>query len=175
MRTFQTAVFGLSRLAAGLACLVVVAMVCHILYEIVLRTFFASSTFILDEVIGYGVAASTFLALGYSFEHGSLIRVGLLVGRLTGNARRALEIFCSLATLAVIGQLTWYIGLITWRSWQRGRVSSSIAEIPLWIPESLILLGAVIFCLQLIAYMLRQFTDEPAPVPVETPDLQHDL
>ena len=45
MRTFQTVVFGLSRLSAGLACLLVVAMVLHILYEIVLRTFFSSSTF----------------------------------------------------------------------------------------------------------------------------------
>ena len=175
MRAFQTAVFGLSRLAAGLACLIVVAMVCHILYEIVLRTFFASSTFVLDEFIGYGVAAATFLAIGYSFEHGSLIRVGLLIGRLEGRARRSLEVFCALATLWMTSLLGWYVGLIVWRSWSRGRVSSSIAEVPLWIPELLIFVGIAVFWLQLIAYLVRQFTNEPPPVIVETIDVQRDL
>jgi TRAP-type C4-dicarboxylate transport system permease small subunit len=175
MRTFQTVVFGLSRLSAGLACLLVVAMVLHILYEIVLRTFFSSSTFVLDEFVGYAVAATTFLALGYSFEHGSLIRVGLLLERLDAGSRRVAEIVCGIATLIVMGGLTWYFWLILWRSWVRGRVSSSIAEVPMWIPESLVFAGALIFCLQLVAYLIRQLTNEAPPVVVEKYDIQHDL
>ena len=58
-----------------------VLMVLHILLEIVLRSFFASSTFVLDEFVGYGVAAMTFLSLGYALETDSLIRVQLLLGR----------------------------------------------------------------------------------------------
>jgi TRAP-type C4-dicarboxylate transport system permease small subunit len=175
MRTFQTVVFGISRLGAGLACLLVVAMVLHILYEIVLRTFFSSSTFVLDEFVGYAVAAATFLALGYSFEHGSLIRVGLLVERLEEGPRRAVEIACGLATLIMMGGLTWYFWLTLWRSWVRGRVSSSIAEVPMWIPESLVFVGSFIFCLQIVAYIMRQLTNEAPPVVVQKYDIQHDL
>jgi hypothetical protein len=91
VQLFQAAVFTISRMAAAVACLTLLYMVGHILYEIVLRYAFASSTFVLDEFVGYAVAATTFMALGYSLEHGSLIRVNLVIGRTSGRARRALE------------------------------------------------------------------------------------
>ncbi|GGH44864.1 TRAP transporter small permease subunit [Frigidibacter albus] len=175
MNTFQTAAFGLSRFCAALAALMIVAMTLHILIEIVLRSFFATSTFVLDEMVGYCIAAATFLSLGYAFEHSSLVRVGLLVDRLSGRPRRALEAFCALATLAVMGQITWYLINTALRSHERGRVSSSVAEIPMWIPEALCAFGLAAFCLQVIAYLLRQITGAPGPVQVPDGDLQNDL
>lgn len=176
MRAFQTFVFGISRAAAALAALIIVAMTLHILYEIVLRSVFSTSTFVLDEFVGYGVAASTFLALGYALEHRSLIRVGLLVGRLQGKPKRVLEAFCALATLWATTLLLYFMGLTAWRSWTRGRTSSSIAEVPSWIPETLVILGLAVFWLQLLAYFLRQFSDVPPPVPYSAAeDLQSDL
>jgi len=174
MKLFQATIFAVSRVAAAASCLVLVAMVIHILYEIVLRTFFASSTFVLDEFVGYEVAACTFLALGYSLEHGNLIRVNLLISKLHGHARRAVEIACAVATLWVTSVLIWYFWLSVARSWTRGRVSSTIAEVPLWIPEAAVLVGIVVFWLQLLAYLLRQFTDEPPPVS-DASDAQHEI
>lgn len=176
MRAFQAVAFGLSRFGAALAALMIVGMTLHILYEIVLRTFFSTSTFVLDEFVGYGVAAATFLGLGYALEHRSLIRVGLVIGRLKGKSRRTLEAVCALAAIWVVVLLIHYFGTTVWRSWSRGRVSSSIAEVPSWIPEGLVLLGMVILLIQLVAYLLRQFTDEPPPVPLNAADdLQNDL
>lgn len=176
MRAFQTAVFGLSRLAAAFAALAIVAMTLQILYEIVLRSFFSTSTYVLDEFVGYGVAAATFLALGYALEHRSLIRVGLVIGRLSGKSRRMLEAACALGGMWVATLLIYYMGLTAWRSWSRGRTSSSIAEVPSWIPETIVLVGLVVFWLQLLAYMIRQFSDEPPPVPENTAeDFQNDL
>ncbi len=142
-------------------------MVAHILIEIVLRYFFSSSTFVLDEFVGYAVAATTFLSLGYSLEHGSLIRVSLLIGRAEGPMRRLLEAVCALAGLFVAGLLVWYFWLRVARHWTRGTVSSSIAEVPMWIPEGAILLGLAVFWLQLLAYLLRQITGEAPPVAVQ--------
>lgn len=176
MKTFQIFAYSLSRAAAAVACLIVIAMTLHILFEIVLRSAFATSTFVLDEFVGYGVAASTFLALGYALEHGSLIRVGLLIRRLSGKSRRTVEAFCALSTLWVTSLLLYFMGLTTWRSWTRGRVSTSIAEVPTWIPESLVVLGLAVFWIQLLAYILRQFTNQPSPVPAHAAvDLQSDL
>lgn len=176
MQAFQTAVFGLSRFSAALAALAIVAMTLHILYEIVLRAFFSTSTFVLDEFVGYGVAAATFLALGYALEHRSLIRVGLVIGRLSGRAQRTLEVICALGGLWVATLLIYYMGLTAWRSWIRGRTSSSIAEVPSWIPEAIVLFGLVVFWLQLLAYMIRQFGDTLPPVPANAAeDLQSDL
>ncbi len=171
MQSFQSAVFAVSRAAAVLACLTLVAMVGHILVEIVMRSFFATSTYVLDEFVGYGVAAVTFLALGYSLEHGSLIRVTLVVGRVQGKVRRFLEILSALATMGVVGLLIWFFWLRTARNWTQNRVSSSIAEVPMWIPEAGILLGLCVFWLQLLAYLLRQIADTPPPVAVTSQSL----
>ncbi len=51
MQAIQRAVLAVSRLAAWLSGLILIAMVLHILVEIVLRSFFHTSTYVLDEVI----------------------------------------------------------------------------------------------------------------------------
>ena len=53
MRMFQTAVYAISRVSAAFACVILVFMVGHILYEITLRTLFSTSTYVLDEFVGY--------------------------------------------------------------------------------------------------------------------------
>ncbi len=149
------AVERLSHAAGVVSAALLIGMVLHILFEIVLRAFFSSSTFVLDEFVGYGVAAMTFLSLGYALNEGALIRVNILLARTGGRARIALEIFSVSVTLA----MTVFIAVYFWRSvarnWRRGAVSESIAEVPLWIPEGLVLAGVVLFAIQLAAYLLR--------------------
>lgn len=172
MRLFQRIVFAISQLSAALACLALIGMVGHILYEIVLRTFFASSTFVLDEFVGYGVAACTFLSLGYALEHGNLIRVNILLDRLDGVGQRVVEVICALLTLAMTLGLAWFYWLRIERDWVRGTTSSSIAEFPVWIPQAAILMGLLVFCLQLFAYLLRQIFGTPPPVQDAQPKVE---
>lgn len=155
MHLLQTVIFTLSRLAGGLAGLLLVAMVLHILLEIVLRAFFSTSTFVLDEFVGYGVAAITFLSLGYTLEHGALIRVNLVLGRTHGRARRALEVLAAGLTLGLLTFLGWFFWFRVARHVSRGTVSNTIAQVPMWIPEGLVLLGLGLFWLQMFAYLLR--------------------
>jgi TRAP-type C4-dicarboxylate transport system permease small subunit len=162
VRAFQNAVFGISRGAAVVSAALLVLMVLHILLEIVLRSFFASSTFVLDEFVGYGVAAMTFLSLGYALEEGALIRVQLLLTRSPPPARRGLEIVGAGLTLAVSLFLNAHFWSSVSRNWSRGAVSQSIAEVPLWIPEGLVLLGLTLFALQLLAHFLRLLCPPPA-------------
>ena len=164
MQLFQRCVFAISQVSAALACMALIGMVGHILYEIVLRTLFATSTFVLDEFVGYGVAACTFLSLGYALEHGNLIRVNILLDRLGGVARRAVETICALLTMMATLCLSWFFWLRIERDWARGTTSSSIAEFPSWIPQAAILAGLLVFTLQLFAYGLRQVFDTPPPV-----------
>ncbi|MFC4352064.1 TRAP transporter small permease subunit [Fodinicurvata halophila] len=155
MRFLQIAIFGLSRGAAAIAGALLVAMVLHILLEIVLRAFFSTSTYVLDEFVGYGVAAVTFFSLGYALEHGALIRVNILLSRVHGWVRRGLEILAATGTLLLLTYFAWFFWIRFERNWERGTVSSSIAEVPIWIPEGLVLLGLLIFWLQMLAYLLR--------------------
>jgi TRAP-type C4-dicarboxylate transport system permease small subunit len=155
VRAFQAAVSGISRGAAVVSAAFLVLMVLHILLEIVLRSFFASSTFVLDEFVGYGVAAMTFLALGYALEEGALIRIQLLLTRSPPPVRRGLEIVAAGLTLALSLFLIAHFWHSVSRNWSRGAVSQSIAEVPLWLPEGLALLGITLFALQMFAHLLR--------------------
>ena len=162
MRAFQTVVFTLSRLASGFSCVLLVAMVVHINVEIVLRTFFDTSTFVLEEVVAYEMAAMAFLALGYTLETGGLIRVTLLLSAIDPwpRLRRAVEVLCAAITLTAFALPIVFF----WRSiraaYTRGYTTGTILNLPQWIPETFVLVGLVLFWVQLLAYTLRVINGE---------------
>lgn len=156
MQTFHRLVSRLSYLGAVMAVLLMFGMLFHIMLEITLRATMGTSTQVLDEFVGYGIAAMTFLSLAYAMESGVMIRVGLLLGAIgNGVARRVVELFCVISTLI----LTAFLALQFWssvaRNWSRGTTSSTAAEVPLWIPEGAVLIGLSLLGLQLISYLLR--------------------
>ena len=67
----------LSLFGAWISAFLLVYMVCHILVEIFFRTILDSSTYSLDEFVGYAVASMTFLSLGHAFQRKNLIGIFL--------------------------------------------------------------------------------------------------
>ncbi|MCF8105141.1 MAG: TRAP transporter small permease [Desulfohalobiaceae bacterium] len=150
-KAMDTISFHLAKIAAYFSALILVYMVGHIILEITLRAFFSTSTNVLDEFVAYATVSITFLCLAYTLHQGSLIRVGLVLNWLTGKWRCAFEIFAAVTTLGLTGFVIYYFFTKTlWRDFSRGTVSPSIAEVPLWIPESLVFLGLLLFFLQLL-------------------------
>lgn len=146
----------LAKAAAYLSALILVYMVGHVLFEIILRVWFSKSTYVLDEFVAYSTASITFLCLAYAFKEKSLIRVEILIHRLQGRARTVIDAIATGVTLLVMACLTWYFFTATfWRDVIRRTVSESIAEVPLWIPELLALVGMLLFLLQLTVSFLR--------------------
>lgn len=160
------AVQHLAKAAAWAAGGLLILMIGHVLLEIGLRALFATSTFVLDEFVGYGVAAVTFLASGYAFQEEAFIRVGLLLDatRRRPLLRRALELAAALTAAAVVWYLAWYFWLSVARHLQRGTVSETVAEVPLWIPEGLMLLGLAILGLRIGVYALKLLTGACLPL-----------
>ncbi|WP_299651165.1 TRAP transporter small permease subunit [uncultured Jannaschia sp.] len=152
----------LNRLAAGIAACLLVLMTLHILLEIGMR-FFDRSTFMADALVGYGVAAITFLALAWALEEGSMIRVSVLTQTLPPQAALAADHFASLATLT----LTLFLASHQWQSvaklWARGSTSQHYLPIPLWIPEAIFLAGLVLLALQLVARILKRLSGQGGP------------
>jgi len=151
----------LSLIAAICAALIMAGMTTHIMVEIFLRFFFSKSTYVLDEFVGYGVAATTFLALGYTFEKNALIRVNFILGRVRKKfTKKLIEITCVSLTLILSIFLSNYFWISISRNYARGSTSETVAQIPLWIPESFILIGLVIFSIQMTSYILRLITGD---------------
>ena len=154
--TLERISYRLAKLAAYVSAVILVYMVLHVLVEIFMRVFLAKSTYVLDEFVAYSTAAVTFLCLAYSIHDNALIRVGMLLEHFHGKARLALEIFGVGLTLSIICFVTYFFWTKTfWRDLSRGRLSESIAEVPLWIPELFALIGLLLFALELFTMFLR--------------------
>jgi len=146
----------LSKAGAILAALLMAGMTLHVILEIFLRAALSTSTFVLDEFVGYGVAAMTFLALGYAFETNTLIRVNILLTKLRGDlARRVVEVLCVSAAVVLSSYIAMYFWKSVARNIERGSTSETIAAVPLWIPEAFVLAGLIIFIMQMVAYILK--------------------
>ncbi len=82
----------------------------------------------------------------------------MLLQKVGKKARRILELFSVSLTLIIVGTIIYYFWTKTfWRDLIRGTRSESIAEIYLWIPESLALVGLLFFALQLLPCCLNLF------------------
>lgn len=144
----------LNRIAAVVSATLLVLMTSLILLEICLR-FFSRSTYMADVLVGYGVAAITFLAAPWALQEGAMIRVTVLTDRLSGRLRWLVEAFALLSA----GYIMWFLLGYQWKTvaklFSRGSTSEHFIPIPLWIPESFFLVGLALLLLQLLVRALR--------------------
>jgi TRAP-type C4-dicarboxylate transport system permease small subunit len=88
-----------------------------------------------DDFAAWSMAAMAFLGLAHTFRSGELIRVGLVLDRLSPAARRGVEIICLLIGSAVIGFFAWHAAHMTYDSWRFNDISQGVVAVPLWIPQ----------------------------------------
>nr|WP_277347905.1 TRAP transporter small permease subunit [Salipiger mangrovisoli] len=125
-----------------------------ILLEICMRMF-STSTYMADVLVGFGVAAITFLAAPWALEEGAMIRVTALTDMLSGPVRWIVEAFALGSSAAIM----WFLAIHQWKTvaklFERGSVSEHLIPIPLWIPESFFFVGLVLLLLQMLVRALR--------------------
>ena len=100
-----------------------------------------------DEVATFCMAASAFLGLACTWRDGVHIRMELLVSRLTGKASRVVEIFALGVTLWVCAYFAVFAGKFAWLSYTLNDLSQGLLPIPLWLPQSGMVVGLVLLCL----------------------------
>ena len=144
----------LNLFCAVISAIFVSLMTLLIIIEIGLR-FFSLSTFMADTLVGYGVAATTFLSAAWALEHGAMIRVTALTNIMRSFAQRVAELFCLVATETIFLFLISYQWHTVHKYWSRGTVGQHYIKIPLWIPESFFLIGLVLLALQICVRLLR--------------------
>jgi TRAP-type C4-dicarboxylate transport system permease small subunit len=132
-----------------------VAIAAFVLFEVLIRAVLNTSTYVMVEFVGYALAPMVTFAMAASMQNGQLIRVNLLAASLPSKARRFLEMFCVLASIA----LTLWLAHLLWQdvafNWRRGAVSDSVARFPLWITPAVSMIGLLIFIAALVAYLVR--------------------
>jgi TRAP-type C4-dicarboxylate transport system permease small subunit len=135
--------------AAWLAALFLVGLLLMVLLSIASRQlhFHVPGT---DAYAGYLMAASGFLALAHTLKKGEHIRVTLLLGRLQGGARRALEIWALAAASTLALLFAFYSARLVWQSRQFHDISTAADATPLWIPQLGMAIGTAILAIAFI-------------------------
>lgn len=106
------------------------------------------------QYAGYFMAAASFLAFGNALNQGSHIRVSLVLNALPEGARRWLDIWCFAIGTAVAWYVVYYGYRFVYWSWKFNEVSQGQDRTALWIPQCVVLVGAVIFAVALTDNLL---------------------
>ena len=135
--------------AAWLAALAMIGVLLMVLLSIVGRQagFNVPGT---DAYAGYCMAAAGFLALAHTLKRNEHIRVTLLLGRLKGRAKHALEMWSLTAAVFLAGLFAFYATRQVWISHVINDVSTSNDATPLWIPQLTMAVGALVLLVAFI-------------------------
>lgn len=98
-----------------------------------------------DDITSWLCAASAFFALGHTFRKGELVRVGLLLDRFSPPARVRAELAALAGALLVVGYILWASASFVYESWKFDEVAQGLIQIPIWIPQMSLVLGALVF------------------------------
>jgi TRAP-type C4-dicarboxylate transport system permease small subunit len=83
-------------------------------------------------------------------REGSHIRVVLVLGRLPEKVQRVVEVWCVGFALSIAVYFTWFTAKLTLESYSYHDLSSGMIAVPIWIPQSFMLLGLVILSIALL-------------------------
>lgn len=103
-----------------------------------------------DDITAWLCAAAAFLALGHTFRHGELVRVGLWLDMLGARARWYAEIVALGITTAFVGYMAWAVTRFVYQSWQFNEVAQNLIKIPIWIPQMSLVIGVLIFLIAVL-------------------------
>lgn len=126
--------------------------------SVIARRLLNAPLLITEEVSGYMVVAIVFLGLAYTMKAEGHIRADIILSHVPVRVRAVLEI---LETVIAFG----FAGLLLAGSWRlaaefytQGSLSFRYLQTPLWIPGSLLVIGAALLSLQLVAQLLKRLT-----------------
>lgn len=156
MRTLRLLRSGLDLLylASGiLAALCLIAILTLIVVQMLARwtgEVFAGA----PDYAGYAMAAASFLAFANALNRGSHIRVSILINAVGPKMRRILEIWCFGIGAAIAWYFVYYAQKFVYWSWKFNDISQGQDRTALWIPQSFVLLGAVILAIALTDHLV---------------------
>lgn len=128
-----------------------------ILVEIFLWNVFEKTTLVADEYSAYGLAAIIFMGAGYCLKEKGHIRITLILTFLPEKVTRWITFLATVLTTVFAGYLWWYLHKMVNSAYRYNSTSGTLTNTPLWIPQTIMLVGAAGFVLQLAATSLRTY------------------
>ncbi len=137
----------------GALVLLVLALCIDVLVAVILRYGFGTSLGFYDELARYLFVWASFLGAAVGVKRHGHYGISLLVGRLSGRIRRAVDVFNTLGMLLFAGFLAWE-GLTMVRL--TARQLSPAMEIPVSYLYAVIPISGALMILYLLPHLARQ-------------------
>ncbi len=128
-----------------------------------------------DDFAAWSMAAMSFLGLAHTFKRGEMIRVGLLLERLSGRKKQVAEILSHGVALAFISYFTWWVGRLAYDSWRFDDMSTGTISIPLWIPQLSLVVGLGLFAVALLDELIHVLKGNPPSYEKPPPQTTEEL
>ncbi|HRE19456.1 MAG TPA: TRAP transporter small permease [Rhabdaerophilum sp.] len=161
----------LYRSAAVLAALCLIAILAVIVAQMVTRWIsvpFPGSS----EYAGYLMASASFLAFAHALNRGAHIRVNLLLKAL-GHRARPVELWCYLIGTAASWYMAWFAVRMVYFSHILGDYSQGQDELPMWLPQIPMALGAIILAIAFLDNLLTLIATGKDNVVLDPHAVQH--
>lgn len=144
MPRFERLARAVARVALGLSAAALLASLAAISYAVIRRYVFDAPVAWTDELVGYLLVASVMLAAADALFGGEHIAVDIVTERLPPRGKRLAFLF-GLAAVAATGMLLLVegVGMVQF-SHQVGLRSNGDLALPLWIPQLLVPIGALL-------------------------------
>jgi TRAP-type C4-dicarboxylate transport system permease small subunit len=147
----------LSDWMAGISAILLALMTLLILLEIFLWNTMSKTTLVADEYSAYGLAAIIFMGAGFCLKEKGHIRITLILGFLPPKTAAVITFVATALTTAFMGYLWWYLYKMVGATIRYNSTSGTLTQTPLWIPQTLMLIGAACFLIQLAGTTVKTY------------------
>jgi TRAP-type C4-dicarboxylate transport system permease small subunit len=110
------------------------------------------------EIFEILLPAIVLLGLGYTQENRAHVRMSILVSHLSFRTQTVLNLLTNGCALLISALILWRGWVLTLGYWRMGRTIPTI-EVPMFLPQLLVPLAALILSLVLIVQMLQSITE----------------
>tara|TARA_B100001093_G_scaffold491781_1_gene532209 strand:+ start:370 stop:846 length:477 start_codon:yes stop_codon:yes gene_type:complete len=124
-------------------------------FEVISRYVFNAPTVWVNEISRFLQIWATYLALTYSFHKNDFIRITVIYDRLGKSGKKILDFISIIFILFFSSFVIYYGWLIAYDSYQVGRTSSTILDVPSFLTELAIPLCFFLLILRVIIEFVR--------------------
>ncbi|AXS39411.1 TRAP transporter small permease [Breoghania sp. L-A4] len=133
-------------------------------YEVFARYLFTAPTIWAEELSRLLLVWGTFAAAAILLHRRQHIRITILTDRLPHRGRQLQEILALLFIGGFAAAVVWYGTPLAFDSFERGRTTGSMLDIPIVWMEAAVPVGCALLCLQALAEILQVALHGPAPI-----------
>lgn len=154
LRLIRSFLDGLYKTAGVLAAFCLIAILLLIVAQMVARwtgEIFPGA----PDYAGYFMAAASFMAFANALNRGSHIRVSMLLNAVPDRPKWFLEIWCFGLGSIIVWYFTYQAFWFTYWSWKFNEISQAQDASPLWIPQSVMVVGGVILGTALVDHLVN--------------------